>query len=220
VVVGFKKAFMPGIRRLRDLLRRPSAGRLLNVIGEYPVTLPVANGSPTQIAGATGDWQANGCHPLAAMLALGGPVTHLTTHLSSLGTGIVALEFANGAIGSLNIVPLRGVHDRYTVLSEGCHAEVENGWTVRWHRGGSRSDAWDFTSTDDHGGTVTWEPDNAFARYESRMHATQGFWHELDHFCTCIAAQRPASEGTLEFARDLQRVWDAALISAGQRVAV
>lgn len=133
---------------------------------------------------------------------------------------MIVLRFANGAIGSLNIAPLRGVHDRYAVVCEQLHAEVENGWTVRWHRGGQLADPWDATSSGDEGGTVVWQPDNAFARFSSRMHATQGFWHELKHFCDCIAAGTPAREGTLEFARDLQRAWDAALASDGRPVAL
>lgn len=219
VVVGLKKAFMPGIRRLRELAQRPASGRLLNLVGEYPVQVP-PEGRAALLAGKAGSWLANGCHPLAALLAIGGPVAHLTAHLNGSGYGVIALEFVSGAIGSLNLLPLRGVHDRYAVFSENLHAEVENGWTVRWHRGGARSDAWDFTSTDDQGGSVVWEPDNAFARWESRMHATQGFWHELEHFCACVQAGRPASDGSLEFARDLQRAWDAALDSQGRRIAV
>lgn len=219
VVVGLKKAFMPGIRRLRALAQRPASGRLLNLVGEYPLSLP-SEGRAALLAGKADNWVANGCHPLAAMLAIGGPVAHLTTHLNSAGYGVIALEFANGGVGSLNLLPLRGVHDRYAVFSENLHAEVENGWTVRWHRGGARSDSWDFTSTDDQGGSVVWEPDNAIARYESRMHATQGFWHELEHFCACIHGGRPAEDGSLEFARDLQRAADAALASQGRRVAL
>lgn len=219
LVVGFKKAFMPGIRRLRQLMQRPESGRLLHLVGEYPVNLP-PGGRAAIVAGTAGGWIANGCHPLAAMLAIGGPVAHVTSHLTGSGHGVIALEFANGAMGSLNLMPLRGVNDRYTACAERCHAEVENGWTVRWHRGGALADPWDFTSSGAEGGTVVWEPNNAFARFDARMHATQGFWHELDHFCSCIREGRPASEGTLEFALDLQRAWDAALESEGQRLAV
>lgn len=219
VVVGFKKAFMPGIRRMRELCRRPESGRLLNLVGEYPVNLP-PGGRDALASGAAGGWIANGCHPLAAMLAIGGPVAHVTSHLNAVGHGVIALEFTDGAVGSLNILPMRGVNDRYAAFAERCHAEVENGWTVRWHRGGALADAWDFTSSGDGGGTVTWEPNNAFARHDARLDATQGFWHELDHFCTCIRENRPASEGTLEFALQLQLAWDAALASDGQRLAV
>ncbi len=224
MVVGYKKAFMPGIRRLRDLCSRTAAGAMLNLIGEYPVSLP-QGGRAGMLAAKPDDWSArawsvNGCHPLAAMLAIGGPVAHVTTHVNGRGYGVIALEFANGALGSLNAVPLRGVHDRYSVFCENLHAEVENGWSVRWHRGGAITDAWDFTSTGDHGGSVVWEPDNAFARCESRMHATQGFWHELEHFCACVQSGIPTSDGTLEFARDLQRAWDGALDSAGRRISL
>lgn len=219
VVVGFKKAFMPGIRRLRELCRRPESGRLLDLVGEYPVALP-PGGRAALASAAAGGWIANGCHPLAAMLAIGGPVSHLTSHLNDRGHGVIALEFAGGAIGSLNLLPMRGVNDRYAAYAEHCHAEVENGWTVRWHRGGALADAWDCTSSGDGGGTVTWEPNNAFARHDARLDATQGFWHELDHFCACVRAGRPASEGTLEFALDLQLAWEAAAASDGQRLAV
>lgn len=219
VVVGFKKAFMPGIRRLRQLAQRPESGRLVVVTGSYPVELP-PGGRAALAEGRAGSWIANGCHPLAAMLAIGGPVAHLTSHLGASGHGVIALEFASGAIGSLAIQPVRGVNDSYGICCERCHAEVENGWTVRWHRGGPLADPWDFTSSGADGGSVVWEPNNAFARQDARMHATQGFWHELEHFCACIQSGRMASEGTLEFAHELQLAWDAALESGGARVAV
>lgn len=79
-VVGLKKAFMPGVRRLRDLARRPQSGRMLSLVGEYPVSLPPGGLAALDRAGA---WIANGCHPLAAMLAIAGPAAEVTSHLIS-----------------------------------------------------------------------------------------------------------------------------------------
>jgi len=48
----------------------------------------------------------------------------------------------------------------------------------------------------------------------------QGMYDELHDFCEAVFADRQPSVGTLEFALQVMRVYEAALLSHGQPVAV
>ncbi|MGB2823644.1 MAG: Gfo/Idh/MocA family oxidoreductase, partial [Phycisphaerae bacterium] len=73
VVVGFKKAFLPAIRKARELLADSGAGPLKSVLGEYPVDIP-ADGQRVLAERRASNWLLNGVHPLSAMLAVAGAV--------------------------------------------------------------------------------------------------------------------------------------------------
>jgi hypothetical protein len=153
---------------------------------------------------------------------MGGPVAAVTTHLGASGAGCVVLEFANGAIGNLHLCEgMRGVHERYEVFAQGAHLTIENNLSVTWHRGGAGRAPGDFVPADlDGTGSVTWGINNAFARLDNRMEMTQGFHGELAHFCERALAGLPVEDGSLEFARQVCAVYEAALRSGGTRAAV
>lgn len=220
VMVGYKKAFMPAIRRVRDILEREASGELLSVLGEYPMTVP-PDGAQVLAERRFTPWLSNGCHPLSAMVAIGGQVDAVTTHLGPGGAGCVVMEYSGGAIGNLHLCDgMRGVHERYDIFARDAHVTVENNLTVTWHRGGSPRSAGDFVPEELEGtGSVSWSIDNAFARTQSRLEMTQGFHGELMHFCEQALAGRPATDGTLEFARHVSAIYEAALLSSGTRTA-
>jgi predicted dehydrogenase len=221
VVVGYKKAFMPAIRGVREILDRPASGRLRTVLAQYPMTVP-PDGEAVLAEGRFTPWLSNGCHPVSAMVALGGPVEALTTHLDAGGAGCVVLEYTSGAIGNLHLADgMRGVYERYDVFADGTHLSIDNNLVVTWHRGGAPRSAGDFLPDDlDSTGSVSWTIDNAFARTPSRLEMTQGFHEELRYFCERALADAPAEEGTLEVARHVMAIYEAALLSHGRRVEV
>lgn len=222
VVVGFKKAFMPGLRKAVELLADEAAGPLKSVLAEYPMDIP-DHGDRVLAERRTNNWLLNGVHPLSAMLAAAGPVAAVTTHRGPRGGGACVLEFAGGAIGNLHLAAgMRGPTERYSFFAERRHVTVENGWRVTLHRGTPRDYA---TTTDfapagtDHG-SIVWEPQNMLATLENKALMTQGMYAEMRHFCDCALAARPAELGSLEFALDVMRAYEAALLSTGDRVAV
>jgi predicted dehydrogenase len=220
VMVGYKKAFMPAIRRVRDILDREASGELLSVLGEYPMTVPV-DGEAVLAERRFTPWLSNGCHPLSAMVAIGGGVEAVTTHLGPGGAGCVVLEYGNSAIGNLHLSDgMRGLHERYDVFARDAHLSIDNNLTVTWHRGGAPRSPGDFVPDDpDTTGSVSWTIDNAFARTQSRLEMTQGFHGELLHFCEQALAGQPVTDGTLEFARHISAIYEAALLSGGNRTA-
>ncbi len=222
VVVGFKKAFMPATRKTREIVAGSDFGRLRSLLAEYPMTIP-EDGAETLRRGDYANWLANGCHPLSFMLAVGGDVDAVTVHRGRSGGGVCVLEYANGAIGNFHLADGgRLPFERYTVYGDGGHIAIENSARVSWHRGipfsYGRTTSY-APSGDDHGTTV-WEPQNSLATLENKALFTQGFYDELRYFCDCVIDGRQAAEGSLGFARDVMRVYEAALLSDGARVSV
>ena len=69
-------------------------------------------------------------------------------------------------------------------------------------------------------GAVTWEPQNSFATLENKALFTQGFFHEMEYFCEQVLAEKPAIEGSLEFALQVMKVYEAGLLSEGNRIEI
>ena len=222
-VVGFKKAFMPAAQKARDYFAEPSIGPISSLSADYPVTIP-KDGAEVLRVGRPTNWLANGCHPLSMMLSVCGKVSAVTAHTNRFGEGALVMEFANGAIGTLNLAVGAGSIapiERYRFHGKGCTFTIENGWTVSIHHSNSEYKYGVTQSYLADGSAATvWEPQNAFATLENMAAFTQGMFFELDHFCDCILQAKPATMGTLEFARDIMSVYEAALMSEGSRILI
>jgi hypothetical protein len=48
----------------------------------------------------------------------------------------------------------------------------------------------------------------------------QGIYNEMKYFCDCILAEETAEQGSLEFALEVMRVYEAALHSYGRTVKI
>ena len=222
VVVGFKKAFMPSIRKAKELLSTPEAGELKSMLAERPMTIPTNGREVLEEREYTG-WLGNGCHPLSAMLTIGGPVARVTTHRSAREGGACVLEFVSGAVGTLHLADgMKGPCERYSFYAENAHVVVENASRVALYRGipFSYEKTVDFAPPGTDSGTIVWEPQNALATLENKALFTQGFYDELLHFMESILQNRTPEAGTLEFARDIMKTYEAALLSEGQPVEI
>ena len=223
VVVGFKKAFMPAIRKARELLADSGAGPLKSVLGEYPVDIP-ADGQRVLAERRASNWLLNGVHPLSAMLAVAGAVEAVTTHRGARGGGACVLEFRGGAVGNLHLAAgMRGPTERYSFFAENRHVTIDNGGLrVALHRGipFDYARTTDFAPDGTDSGTVVWEPQNCRATLENKALMTQGMYEEMRCFCLCALDGRPAEQGSLEFALDVMQTYEAALLSNGDRVRV
>lgn len=222
VVVGFKKAFMPATRKAKEILALPQTGRLRSVLAEYPVAVP-GDGARVLSERTFSNWLGNGCHPLSAMVELAGPAAGVTTLRSTGGGGACLIEFAGGAFGNLHFaVGMRGPNERYTLLAENAEIVIENSRKVNWHRGVpfdySRSTSYAPAGLDH--GSVVWEPGSMLSTLENKALFSQGIYDELMAFCRAALEGTPPATGTLEFAISVQKVYEAALLSDGQRVAV
>ncbi|MCC7355774.1 MAG: Gfo/Idh/MocA family oxidoreductase [Anaerolineae bacterium] len=223
-VVGFKKVFMPSTRKVIEILLMEGYGPLRSILGEYPMTIP-EDGESVLRERRYVNWLANGCHPLSLMLAVGGPVSAVVVHRSKHGGGACILHFADGAIGNLHLAagsPLSQPTERYAFSGNNCHLVIDNSSRVTFQRG----IPFDYNRTANYApagldsGAIVWEPQNSLATLENKSLFTQGFYGEMRHFCDQILAGQPASLGSLEFALQVMKVYEAALLSDGNMVAV
>ena len=221
-VVGFKKAFMPATEKAIELLA--AAPPLRTMLAEYPMSIPT-NGREVLESGQVTNWLANGCHPLSLMLAVGGDVAAVITHRGKHGGGALILEFASGAIGTFQLAdgtPGYNPGERYSFCASGVRIDIDNGRRVTLHRGipfdYARQTTFAPPGTDS--GSIVWEPQNCLGTLENSPLFTQGFVGSMAHFCESILEQKPATRGTLEFAAAVMAVYEAALRSDGDRVAI
>ena len=48
----------------------------------------------------------------------------------------------------------------------------------------------------------------------------QSIRHEMEYFCEQVLAEKPAIEGSLEFALQVMKVYEAGLLSEGNRIEI
>lgn len=222
VVVGFKKAFMPAVRKAKELLTAPEAGQLKSILSEYRIAIP-ENGKAILESGQMSDWLGNGCHPISVMHAIGGPVAQVTTIRSKHQGGVCVLEFTSGAVGTLHLAAgMRGPCERYSFFADKAHVVIENSSRVALHRGIPfiYDKTTNFAPPGIDSGTIIWEPQNGLATLENKALFTQGIYDELRHFTDAVLNNQPAKIGTLEDAREIMRIYEAALLSDGMPVAI
>lgn len=217
VVVGFKKAFSPATRKVRELLTDDSVGPLEGLTADYPMTIEEDGGAVLRERTYT-NWLANGCHPLSLMIAVGGEVAAVTMHRSRSGRGACVLEFRSGAIGTFNLVSgFRAERyafwgKRYLTIEDSRRVEMRRGIPFDYAR------THNFAPEGMTSGTIVWEPQNTLATLENKSLFTQGFYDEMRYFCDCVLEDRVPEEGSLEFAHTVMRVYEAGLLSGGDRV--
>lgn len=99
---------------------------------------------------------------------------------------------------------------------------IENALKVIFQRGApldyGRSTS--YTEGGIESGAIVWEPQNTLATLENMALFTQGFYNEMRYFCDMALARKPAEQGSLEFAHHIMQVYEAALVSSGERVEI
>jgi predicted dehydrogenase len=221
VTVGYKKAFMPAIQKVREVLALPTHRPVRTILAQYPVAVP-KNGPMILRDRGISKWLSNGCHPLSFLLAIGGPVAAVTTHHGRTDDSVVVLEFASGALGTLH--GAMGVGNSqpaevYTIYAEKATLTVENGSRVRYQRGipFEYGISTSFAPPGFDHGAVVWEAQNSLATLENNPLFTQGIYGSLLAFCEQALGAPRIHDGSLAFARELTAVYEASLLSGGQR---
>ena len=67
-------------------------------------------------------------------------------------------------------------------------------------------------------GAIVWEPQNNISTLENKALFTQGIYNEMRYFCDQALAGEAGVTGSLEFALEVMRVYQAGLLSNGDRV--
>jgi len=224
VVVGFKKAFTPAITKAIEIFSMREFAPLRSILAEYPVVIP-DDGEKILQDGSIPDWLRIGCHPLSACMAVGGPVKAVTVYRGSDGGGACILEFASGIIGNLHLASGRNkgqILERYSLFGDEAHVVIDNGLRVTLVRGipfeYGRNTTYAPRGLDS--GSIVWEPQNREGTLENKALFTQGIYQELFYFVSQALAGQPAKHGSLEFAVEVMKVYEAALLSNGRRIEI
>lgn len=223
-VVGFKKVFMPAAVKARELRSLPEFGRLHSMSGVYPMHVP--RGDAEFIArGENNRWLVDGCHPSALLLSLAGPAVEVTVHRADDNSGALIIRHEDGNITSLHLAdsaPTFQPVERYLMIGDGHSVEIRNSRTVTYQRDIPFAYATGTTFAPegtDHG-AVVWEAQDHYNTLENKALFTQGMYGELRYFLDCVLEDRPAELSTLEFARNVMQVFEAALQSDGRPVQI
>jgi predicted dehydrogenase len=220
-VVGFKKAFMPAAQKAKEVVRSAEFGALHSLLAVYPTSLP-GNGQAVLEARKFQNWLGNGCHPLSLLMAVGGKVAAVTSHLAPNGRGVVLLEFADGAVGNFHLASGPQPIESYSFFGERAHLRIDNSFRVTLERGipSQYGVTTGYIPAGFDSGAITWEPQNCLATLENKALFTQGFYQELFYFCQCMLEGKAAEAGSLEFALEVMKVYEAALVSDGKRMEI
>lgn len=221
-VVGYKKAFQPATRKAVELLAEPAMAPLKSVLATYPMTIGETD-DPS--APRPSKWLADGCHPLALFLELGGNVESLAVHRGRHGGGALILNFASGAVGNFHLadgVPAFQPSERYVCYGSGASVTIDNTSTVIYQRGIPFRYAASSTFAPEglDSGAIVWQAQNTMNTLENKAEFLQGIVGSLEHFADCVLQGRPSTIGTLETALRIGLIYQAALRSRGDLVEI
>lgn len=219
VSVGFKKAYMPAAVKAREIAGSAKYGGVTSMLAVYPMNMP-ANGEAILEKREFTNWLGNGCHPISFLLSIGGKVGAVTTLCGSKGQGCVILEFENGIIGNLHLADGPHPIESYQLFAKKWNLTIDNTDTVILNRGIPFEYAYtdNFAPTGDESGAIVWKPQNCLATLENKSLYLQGMVPELECFCQAVMKGTDAGYTSLEFAREVMKVYEAALRSAGKRI--
>lgn len=218
-VVGLKKAFTPAAEKAIEICNSPKYGNLRSILAVYPMSIP-KNGKEVLENETICDWLANGVHPLAFLMAVGGTVAAITVHNKEDGYGTVVLEFKNGVIGNLHMASGPQPLEYFSLFGDKWHLDIHNGSRIVLHRGIPFKYKYttNYAPAGDESGAVVWEPQNCLATLENKALFTQGFYNGMKYFCDCVLEGKKSQKGALEFALEMMKVYEAGLISNGKTI--
>ncbi len=224
VGVGFKKVFLPAAVKVREILGVESTSPLTCMLAEYPLHLPT-DGVRDASDPRSANWVDHACHPLSLLLSFGGPVESVATFRTLARDGACILRFKSGVIATWHLgfgVGHSQPNERYSFYTSECTIVIDNGTKVSYRRptpfeyGKSMT----FAPEGLESGTAVWEPQFSMATLENKSEFLSGIYGELMHFCEHAIAGTPTTMATLEFARDVMAVTEAALLSNGESIPV
>ena len=224
--VGFKKAFVPANRKLRELIDDvESFGELRSVALRYAQFIPTV-----------GDLEARNvmhdvfldhlCHPLSLLRLLVGPVATLYYERSANGSGVAVFTSASGVVASLHLpwsVSMRGIQERTEVNGDLASAWAENNTRVTLAPNPRLGDLHygrdERHTTDVHAMTV-WEPEFSLGQLYNTGAFLLGYYGELSHFCDAVLAGSPVDIGGIDWAEEGIRIFEAFRQGPGRVIAL
>jgi predicted dehydrogenase len=223
VSVGFKKAFMPAARRMREVIDAGGLGQIRTISARFPLGIP-GDGQKVLSEKRYTNWLGNGVHPLSLLIHLAGRPESVTTHRSPLGGGFMVFQFPTGAVACLHDSQGQAgssMLERYEVVCDKGNIVCDNNVKLTIYRPGAPFDygrGFDFTAGADETAAITYDVQHTLSTLYNKAIFIQGFVPELDHFVSACLDGNPVTTGTLEQARVVMECYEAVLRSEGNAV--
>lgn len=220
-MAGYKKAFMPAVRKAIEVAQSEAYGGLETILAVYPMAMP-KNGAQVLEADEKTDWLNNGCHPLSVLLAIGGKPVSVLSATNDRGHGSNLIFFENGVVGDLHLASGPQPNEDYHLYAPKWHLQIANTSKVILERGvpSVYGRTTSFVPEGFDTGALVWEAQNCKATLENMSFFLQGMYDEMNTFCECILQGTTSYIGSLEFALELTKVYEALLLSGGKPVAI
>ena len=218
-VVGFKKAFMPVVDKALEIARSPVYGNLRTILGVYPMSIPTDGEEVLEEERFT-NWLANGVHPLSFLMTVGGRVNSVTALCGPEGHGAFVISFASGVVGTFHMASGPLPMEAYYLYGDRWHCDISNNTRIALYRDYGPENIRTFLPEGFDNGAIVWEAQNCLATVENKSLFTQGIYAEMRYFCDCVLDGRTAERGSLEFALELMKVYEAGLRSKGNSITI
>jgi predicted dehydrogenase len=223
VVVGFKKAFMPGTRRMRSFIESGRLGAVRTIQARFPMNVP-SDGEAVLRDRRFTNWLGNGVHPLGFLAFMAGRPDSLTVTRAKTGGGFIVFEYANGIVANLHLAEGHGVSgpmERYEIVCERGHMILNNNVELRVYRPGypfDYSKGADFAEGGEDVAALIYEPQHTLSVLSNKAVFMQGFVQEIDEFVKAVQSGEAPICGTLAQARIVMECYEAALLCKGERM--
>jgi predicted dehydrogenase len=159
------------------------------------------------------------------MVRAGGKVNGVTAHRAANGGGAVILDYASGVLGIMNFAAWGGyaaATERYSLSGKNGAIIIDNTTRVSLHRGipFEYSRTTSFVPEGIDNGSIVWEAQSRLATLENNAIFTQGMYAEMLYFCEHVLNGTQPEIGSLDFSLEVMNIYEAALLSQGDRVAI
>jgi predicted dehydrogenase len=217
VVVGFKKAFMPVADKAREIVRL--SGGLRTILAVYPMSIP-SDGPAVLAGGQFVNWLGNGIHPISFVIAMGGPARAVTVHTGPGGHGTCVIELKSGVIATIHLGSGPHPMEQYALFGDDWHCNIPGNDRLEFFRDYGPHDRPTFLPEGLENGAIVWQAQSCLSTIDDGSLFREGIYAEMREFCESILSQTKPVRGSLEFALDVMKVYEAGLTSQGQTVEI
>jgi predicted dehydrogenase len=227
VMVGLKKMFFPANRKAKAISTSGEFGPTRLATIQYPLYIPTTEQFEAYLTRREADAGVIGfldhiAHPAALLVFLLGMPSTLYYERAGNGAGTAVFNYASGVVASLIMTQgasLNGGLERTLMVSEeGQHLVVENNIRVMWHRPHSThyGHTTDYFEAGSESASAVWEPEFSLGQLYNKGLFLLGYYNEINEFARSILEGRAPSDGTLEQARQVTRIFEAFAHGAGK----
>ena len=153
-------------------------------------------------------------------MAIGGKVESVVAHCGPEGHGVFVMHFAGGVVGTFHMASGPLPMEAYSLYGDSWHCDITNNTRLALYRDYGPKNTDTFLPAGFDAGAIVWEAQNCLATIENKSLFTQGIYAEMKYFCDCVLEGRTAERGSLEFALEVMKVYEAGLRSKGETITI